>query len=137
MIVHGPHAYISPSWFGNTNLVPTWNYTAVHVYGTLKVKNNPERLHDIVKRYVDSCEAAMPTPWKHESAEDACVGQLAEAIVGFSITIDRIEGKAKLNHSAERQQNVVHGLIQHDWPGDVDGANLMQHTLDDNPELPA
>jgi len=136
IIFHGPHAYISPSWFGDTNVVPTWNYTAVHVYGTLKMETDPVRLHDIVKRYVDQYEAAMPTPWRLESEEAPFVSQLVEAIVGFTMAIDRIEGKAKLNqnHSTERQQNVLQGLQQRDWPGDVEVAELMQRALDAPPE---
>ena len=139
IIFHGPHSYISPSWFGDTNVVPTWNYTAVHVYGTLKMETDSARLHDIVKRYVDHYEAAMPTPWQLESEEDTFVSQLVEAIVGFTIAIDRIEGKAKLNqnHSAERQQSVVHGLHQRNWPGDVEVAKLMQRALNGNSERPA
>ncbi len=138
VVFHGPHAYISPSWFGDTNVVPTWNYVAVHVYGTVKIENDPQELHDIVRRYVNFYEATMPTPWELESAEDAFVTQLVEAIVGFTITIDRIEGKSKLNqnHSAERQQKVLNGLQQRDWPGDGEIADLMQRALDEQPKLP-
>lgn len=138
IVFHGPHAYISPSWFGDKNVVPTWNYVAVHVYGTLKIENDPHELHDIVRRYVNSYEATMPTPWELESAEDSFVTPLVEAIVGFRITIDRIEGKSKLNqnHSAARQQNVVNGLRQRDSPGDVEIADLMQRTLDKTSKLP-
>jgi putative FMN-binding protein len=32
-IFHGPHAYISPSWYDQQHTVPTWNYAVVHVYG--------------------------------------------------------------------------------------------------------
>ncbi|HIF00458.1 MAG TPA: FMN-binding negative transcriptional regulator [Planctomycetes bacterium] len=139
IIFHGPHAYISPSWFGDTNVLPTWNYVAVHVYGTLKIEHDPQRLHDIVRRYVNFYEAEMPAPWELESAEDEFVTQLVAAIVGFTITIDRIEGKSKLNqnHGAERQQNVVNGLRQRDWSGDVEIADLMQRTLDQPPRPPS
>ncbi|HIE97545.1 MAG: FMN-binding negative transcriptional regulator [Fuerstiella sp.] len=138
IIFHGPHAYISPSWFGDTNVVPTWNYVAVHVYGTLKIENDPQELHDIVRRYVNFYEAEMPTPWKLDSAEDEFVTQLVAAIVGFTITIDRIEGKSKLNqnHSAGRQQNVVNGLHHRDWPGDMEVADLMRRMMDENANSP-
>ena len=35
-IFSGPHSYISPSWYDHEN-VPTWNYTAEHIYGTIKI----------------------------------------------------------------------------------------------------
>src|SRR5947209_1548955 len=34
-IFHGPHAYISPTWYGESGYVPTWNYAAVHAVGKL------------------------------------------------------------------------------------------------------
>ena len=52
VIFHGPHTYISPAWYDAKNVVPTWNYTAVHVSGTLRVTQEPTDLLDIVKRYV-------------------------------------------------------------------------------------
>ena len=39
-IFSGPHAYISPTWYAAPNTVPTWNYVAVHVYGTLRVEHD-------------------------------------------------------------------------------------------------
>src|ERR1700759_3803266 len=33
VVFAGPHAYISPTWYEAANVVPTWNYTAVHVSG--------------------------------------------------------------------------------------------------------
>ena len=37
VIFSGPHAYVSPSWYGQEGTVPTWNYVAVHAYGTFTV----------------------------------------------------------------------------------------------------
>src|SRR5262245_32634971 len=32
-IFHGPHGYISPTWYATQVVVPTWNYIVVHAYG--------------------------------------------------------------------------------------------------------
>jgi transcriptional regulator len=36
-IFHGPHAYISPSWYTSGPSVPTWNYADVHAYGIVRL----------------------------------------------------------------------------------------------------
>jgi len=42
VVFSGPHVYISPSWYEAENVVPTWNYVAVHVYGTLHIVEKGE-----------------------------------------------------------------------------------------------
>ena len=41
-VFSGPHAYISPTWYESENVVPTWNYVAVHAYGICRLVNDPE-----------------------------------------------------------------------------------------------
>ena len=37
-VFHGPHAYVSPSWYAEpAQAVPTWNFTAVHAHGSLEI----------------------------------------------------------------------------------------------------
>lgn len=111
-IFSGPHAYISPTWYGAQNVVPTWNYVAVHVYGVLRLIDDIERLREIVRRTVAVYEATMPHPWSVDMPEEGFIDKLLEAIVGFEIDVDRIEGKWKLNqnHDAERRHRVVEAL---------------------------
>lgn len=111
-IFHGPHAYISPTWYAATNVVPTWNYVAVHAYGTLRLETDRDRLLEIVRKYVDFYEASQPSPWSINKTEGDFVDRLLEGIVGFEIPIDRIEGKWKLNqnHDRERRDRVISAL---------------------------
>src|ERR1700729_1397013 len=51
-IFPGPHAYISPTWYESENVVPTWNYVAVHVYGTFQVVEDHQETVEIVRNYV-------------------------------------------------------------------------------------
>ncbi len=130
-IFQGPHAYISPSWYQEQNVVPTWNYVAVHVHGTLRLQNDPKVLKQIVQDYVAEYEVVMSSPWKLESADESFVKNLTQAIVGFTIEIDRIEGKWKLyqNHSEERRQGVINGLRERGNGDDVAIAALMEQQL--------
>ena len=62
-IFHGPHAYVSPTWYESDNVVPTWNYVAVHAYGTLRLIEDRDRLVNLIRRTVERYESAMPSPW--------------------------------------------------------------------------
>ena len=58
----GPHAYISPTWYNEENTVPTWNYVAVHVYGTVRIIDEKEEMVELMEKTVDFYEASMPDP---------------------------------------------------------------------------
>jgi transcriptional regulator len=111
-IFTGPHAYVSPSWYHVKNAVPTWNYTAVHAYGTFRLDDESDRRLEIVRDYVDFYEADMDSPWSLADADADFTDRLLDAIVGFKIDIHRIEGKWKLsqNHDPERRESVILGL---------------------------
>ena len=62
-IVPGADAYVSPSWYATKaetgKVVPTWNYTVVHVHGHLVVHDDPEWLGALVRSLTDRHEAAL------------------------------------------------------------------------------
>jgi transcriptional regulator len=107
----GPHAYVSPSWYEAENVVPTWNYAAVHAYGRVRLIEDRDGLLDIVRRSVTVYEAAMPRPWTLDGSP-TFVDRLLGQIVGFRLPIDRLEGKWKLsqNHPVERRSKVIAAL---------------------------
>jgi transcriptional regulator len=113
IVFSGPHAYISPTWYEADNVVPTWNYVAVHVYGAMRIVEEHQATVQIVRDYVSFYERSMPRPWS-AAHDDAFVDKLASAVVGFRIEIARLEGKWKLsqNHSLERRSNVIAALSQ-------------------------
>jgi transcriptional regulator len=115
VIFTGPHAYISPTLYDAEQVVPTWNYVAVHVYGPLQVLDDRHELRDIVEKMVQVYEQAMPRPWSLGGSAAYAERRLAE-IVGFCIPIERLEGKWKLNqnHPVERREKVIHALEQRD-----------------------
>ena len=115
-IVTGPDAYVSPAWYAakaeHGRVVPTWNYSAVHLRGTVHVHDDPDWVRAMVTALTDRHEAGREEPWAVTDApEKYVVGQL-RAIVGVSITIESVEGKAKLsqNRSAEDIAGVVAAL---------------------------
>jgi transcriptional regulator len=117
LICSGPEAYISPSWYAakaeHGRVVPTWNYSAVHLSGTVRVHEDREWLRDVVMRLTGVHEDGRSEPWQPSDAPERYIdGQLA-GIVGLEITISRVEGKAKLsqNRSKADRRGVVAGLL--------------------------
>ena len=133
-VFSGPHAYISPTWYESENVVPTWNYAAVHVYGTFRAIHDEHAVARIVEDTVRLYEASMPTPWTVQTGSEFN-RRLIQAIVGFEIGITRIEGKLKLNqnHPKERREKVIRALRSTGDPTSMSVARMMADTLKDTP----
>lgn len=110
-IFQGPHAYVSPSWYASSPAVPTWNYTAVHVYGVPQVIDDDQAFSGLLDQLIAFYEAGMPKPWPGQLPTDFRTN-LMKGIVGFVMDIERVEGKFKLsqNRSREDQRQVVEHL---------------------------
>lgn len=130
-IFSGPHAYISPSWYEADNVVPTWNYIAVHVTGTLHLVQDEGALAKILQDFVAYYEASLSRPWSFDSTSDFAK-KLIKAVVGFRVEISRIEGKWKLNQNRppEQRDRVVQVLQTFTDENSLAIANLMVATRD-------
>jgi transcriptional regulator len=126
LVFSGPHAYVSPTWYEADDVVPTWNYVAVHAYGVCRVIDDPAALTRIVADFVSSHERAMPQPWLLDTGS-AFVQQRVRAVVGFRVEVGRLEGKWKLNQNQpeERRVRAARALAQSDDPGARAVARLM------------
>jgi transcriptional regulator len=129
-IFSGPHAYVSPSWYEAEQVVPTWNYTAVHAYGRVWIIEDEEALQEIVQGTVRVYERAMPRPWSF-SGSRTFVERLLTQIVGFRIEVETIEGKWKLsqNQPAERRTKVIRALRERGDENALGVADMMQGML--------
>src|SRR5262245_38116684 len=70
VVCSGPHAYVTPTWYEARNVVPTWNYAAVHAYGTFRAVHDEQSLMRIVEQYVSRYEASLAQPWKLDATSD-------------------------------------------------------------------
>lgn len=119
VIVRGPDAYVSPSWYSSKQehgrVVPTWNYVTAHVYGRLVVHDDPEWLEALVRRLTDKFEEGSAAPWSVDDAPPQYVAGQLRAIVGLELVISRIEAKAKLsqNRPPADIDGVIDGLQDH------------------------
>ena len=107
-VFHGPHAYISPRWYMERPAVPTWNYAVVHAIGTPTVVDDQQRLAAIIDETLGTFDPALRDPATEGYLPDAYRARLLNAIVGFEMPIERLDGKFKLgqNRSAEDQAGI-------------------------------
>ncbi len=123
----GPHAYVSPAWYGVHPSVPTWNYVAVHAYGVPAVIDEPARVRALLGRLVQTYEGGRAEPWRMDSLAGEYLDGMLRGIVAFEIPIDRLEGKAKLSQNRPEgdQAGVVDGLRAGSDPLALAVADLM------------
>jgi transcriptional regulator len=112
-IFHGPHAYVSPSWYTVSPAVPTWNYSTVHVYGVPEIIEDRQRIEAMLNELVATYEAGFEQPWKGD-LPDEYREKMLKGIVAFEMRVTRIEGKFKLgqNRSAADVQSVFEALAR-------------------------
>ncbi|MBS1559426.1 MAG: FMN-binding negative transcriptional regulator [Bacteroidetes bacterium] len=99
VIFQGPHAYVSSSWYDHEN-VPTWNYIAVHVYGTLRIIEG-EELIDSLRLLLEQYEKDSARPVRVENLSEKYFKHELQGIVGFEITITKIDPAYKLSQNRD------------------------------------
>jgi transcriptional regulator len=129
--VSGPDAYISPDWYGVADQVPTWNYIAVHLRGTLHPLPD-----DALRRQADGLSAEFEqrltkTPWTSDKMGDGVMERMMRAILPFRLDITDVQGTWKLNQNKtpEARAGVIAALEQ----GDAAAAAIaaLMRGLDD------
>lgn len=127
----GPNAYITPSFYATKRetgmVVPTWNYVAVHAYGTVEFFEDADRLLDVVTRLTDLHEAPRAEKWAVTDAPESFIRSQLKGIVGLRMPIARLEGKRKMsqNRNEADRAGVVKGLAASENPMDRDVAALI------------
>ena len=134
-IVRGPQAYISPGWYESKTrhgrVVPTWNYEAVHLTGTLAFHHDPEWLRAFVTRLTKAHESGRERPWAVTDAPPEYIDGQLRAIVGVELTVTSVEAKQKLsqNRSELDREGVIAGLRGEHAPGPAAIADDMARQL--------
>jgi len=125
-VFHGPHAYISPSWYQTQPAVPTWNYATVHAYGVPRLLEDRASVTTLLRETVATFESPLPNPWPGNLPEDY-FDRMMQGIVTFEIPLSRVEGKFKLgqNRGPEDLRGVHHALCQSSDPEVFPLAELM------------
>lgn len=125
----GPHAYVSPGFYATKaetgKVVPTCNYDVLAVYGRLVIHDDADWVLDLVTRLTDLHEDGRTEPWQVSDAPEPFVAGQLKAIVGISLPVTAVEGKAKMsqNQPDRNRDGVVEGLT---GTGDVAVAERVR-----------
>ena len=132
VIFSGPDAYVTPTWYPSTTehgrVVPTWNYIAVHAYGSLRLRDDPEWLLAHVTRLTDQIEAARTERWSVSDAPAEYIARELRAIVGFEMEVTRLDARWKMsqNRKSEDIDGVIQGLGASERPMDRTVAAIVE-----------
>lgn len=103
-------AYVSPDWYVTGAFVPTWNYVAVEAKGRARRMDGDELRKLLVDLSAAAEETLLPKqPWRIDKLPEERLIALSNGIRGFSIVLDRLEGKFKL--SQDKQVDDIAGVI--------------------------
>lgn len=115
-IVTGPDTYVSPSWYATKaehgKVVPTWNYSVVHLRGHIIVHDDADWVRDLVTRLTDRHEQLRTDRWAVTDAPADYIEKNLRPIVGVELVVSSVEAKAKLsqNRSDADRAGVATGL---------------------------
>ena len=129
IIFHGPHSYVSPTWYANSPAVPTWNYAVVHAYGKPRVNEDQEFLKAVLVELVRRYEGTRrPKPWRIEDQPPEFNDRMLAGIVGFEMPLLKVEAKFKLgqNRRLEDREGTIAGLEAEHSPEAVALAKFMR-----------
>ena len=98
--VSGPDSYISPDWYGVEDQVPTWNYVAIHLRGTLQLAP-PDALHAMLDRLTAAFETRLDpkAPWTSSKMSDGVMDRMMRAIVPCTMTLTKVDSTWKLGQN--------------------------------------
>ncbi|NHN55281.1 FMN-binding negative transcriptional regulator [Calidifontibacter sp. DB0510] len=128
-VVQGVDGYVSPGWYASKRehgkVVPTWNYSAVHLRGPVTVHDDADWKRAAVSRLTAVHEASRQQPWAVTDAPEQYVEGQLRAIVGISMRVETVDAKAKWSQkrSDEDRAGVVAGMRA---DGAVDAADHTQ-----------
>jgi transcriptional regulator len=125
----GPDAYVSPDWYDTEGRVPTWNYIAVEGRGLVRRLDLDELRQLLIDLSAEEENKLAPKkPWTIDKVPGEKMGALMNAIVGFSVRLETLEGKFKLsqNVTAEDAEGVMRGMIARGDPASRAIAKAMR-----------
>ena len=121
VVFHGPQDYVAPSWYATKHetgkVVPTWNYTTVHVWGCPSLIEDTAWLRQQIDDLTALQEGRRSSPWSVNDAPPDYIHAQLKGIIGVEIPISRIEGKWKVSQN----------LPENDRPGVVEGLRGEKH----------
>ena len=132
-VFQGPHAYISPQIYQAKNVVPTWNYVAVHVRGHCVEVSDITSVLAHLESMVETFEAGKVEPWRLDEPDREFIKRLSQGIIAFEVHVKGIEGKAKLsqNQPLDRRSRIAEELEASSLEMDREVAHWMRGLMNE------
>ena len=112
-LFRGPDAYVSPALYPSKGthgkVVPTWNYIAVEVRGSVNIETNPEHMRRFLEPLMNLMESHRAVPWEISDAPADYIETLSKGIVGVTIGVEAITYVKKL--SQDKSDNDRLGVL--------------------------
>lgn len=131
VIVQGPHDYVSPSWYPEGQVIPTWNHVTAHLHGTPELLSEDEN-YEMLSRLTDHFEDHRPDG-RHLSQDEAGTRRAAKGTVGLRMRVTRFDARAKL--SQNKAPEVVDDITAHLAERNPALAEEMRRHQDRRPEV--
>jgi transcriptional regulator len=131
VIFSGANHYLTPSWYPakqvDGKVVPTWNYSVVHVHGTIRFFEDPAAALVKVRELTERQEAPRAAPWAVTDAPADFLASMLKRIVPFEITVTRLEGKFKASqHRAADERIAVAAALRSEGLGNDEIEELVR-----------
>ncbi|ANB14452.1 hypothetical protein AWJ20_2042 [Sugiyamaella lignohabitans] len=115
VVFKGLDGYETPNWYVDTKpttgkVVPTWDFSAVHVYGVPTVIEDPAWIYKQFTDLSNMNEREQSEPWTVDQAPESYVNLLQKAIWGLEIKVTRVESKWKVGQKLSDKDN--RGVIE-------------------------
>ncbi|MHA7143844.1 FMN-binding negative transcriptional regulator [Arthrobacter sp. TmT3-37] len=107
VIIQGPHGYISPGWYPEDQVIPTWNHVTAHLYGKPEILSDEENFR-VLGKLVDTFEAVMPEP-SALALDPEGSRRVARGTVGIRLRVTRFDARLKL--SQDKAPAVVERIV--------------------------
>lgn len=100
LLISGPDAYVSPDWYGEAQLVPTWNYVAIHLRGELRLLDDTA-LREVLDRQIATFEKrlAPKSPWKADKIEEGLLKRMLQNIIPIEMSLQSVDSTFKLGQN--------------------------------------
>ena len=127
-IFHGPHGYVSPTWYETAPAVPTWNYGVVHAHGLPVANEDAAFVRGVLEELVRRYEGNRENGWRPDSLPADFYDRMQRGIVGFELPVTKLDGKFKLgqNRSVEDRRRTIAELERAGSPQAARLAEFMR-----------
>jgi transcriptional regulator len=102
VIFHGPHVYVSASWYSDKQQGSTWNYMTVHARGKVEFRDTAH-LYKVLEDLTAHFENDQNSPSLMKHLSDDYVSRMSKAIVSFEIRIESLDNVFKLSQNRDRE----------------------------------